>query len=351
MNITGNNSHRCRILVDAMGGDYAPINSVLGAVEAYNQSGSFDLFLVGKENEIKKVISDNKLEFDFINIINADEVIEMGESPAASLKAKKNSSIVIGAQLVRDKKADAFVSAGNTGAMMAASTLITGRIKGVGRPTIGAEMPNVNGICYLYDVGSSKDSKPVHLFEYAVMGSIFAKEMGGVKNPKVGVLSMGEEEGKGNEVTEAASKLLKQTKLNFIGNVEGRDILIGDVDVIVCDGYVGNVLLKFGEAVPKLLKHLLKQTAEQSIFDKLKIGLTKGTLKKALKSLDYQEYGGVPLLGINGISIIGHGSSTPKAFKNMVLRAHEMHRKKLVWKLTSSIMEYSNLIEKVEINE
>ena len=351
MNITGNNSLRCRIVVDAMGGDYAPLNSVSGAVEAYNQSGSFDLFLVGKEDEIINVISNNKLEFDFKNIINADEVIEMGESPAASLKAKKNSSIVIGAQLVRDKKADAFVSAGNTGAMMAASTLITGRIKGVGRPTIGAEMPNVNGICYLYDVGSSKDSKPVHLFEYAVMGSIFAKEMGGVKNPKVGVLSMGEEQGKGNEVTEAASKLLKQTKINFVGNVEGRDILTGEVDVIVCDGYVGNVLLKFGEAVPKLLKHLLKHTAEQNLFDKLKIGLTKGTLKKALKSLDYQEYGGVPLLGINGISIIGHGSSTAKAFKNMVLRANEMHQKKLVEKLTSSIIEYSNLIEKVEINE
>jgi glycerol-3-phosphate acyltransferase PlsX len=350
MKITGNNSPRCRIIVDAMGGDYAPLNAVLGAVEAYNQAGSFELFLVGKQAEIKKVILDNKLEFDLNNIINADEVIEMGESPTASLKEKKNSSIVIGAQLVRDEKADAFVSAGNTGAMMAASTIITGRIKGVGRPTIGAEMPNINGICYLYDVGSSKDSKPVHLFEYAVMGSIFAKEMGGVNNPKVGVLSMGEEEGKGNEVSEIASKLLRQTKLNFIGNVEGRDILAGAVDVIVCDGYVGNVLLKFGEAVPKLLKHLLRQTAENNFFDKLKIGLTKSTLKKALKSLDYQEYGGVPLLGINGISIIGHGTSTPKAFKNMVLRANEMHQKNLVQKLTKSILEYSNLIEKAEIN-
>jgi glycerol-3-phosphate acyltransferase PlsX len=349
MDNTISSSH-CRISVDAMGGDYAPLNAVLGAVEAYNQSGSFDLFLVGKEAEIKKIISDNMLEFDTDKIIHADEVIKMGESPAASLRAKKNSSIVIGAQLVRDKKADAFVSAGNTGAMMAASTLITGRIKGVGRPTIGAEMPNVNGICYLYDVGSSKDSKPVHLFEYAVMGSIFAKEMGAISDPKVGVLSMGEEEGKGNEVSEAAVRLLKQTKLNFVGNVEGRDILAGDVDVVVCDGYVGNVLLKFGESVPKLLKHLLKQTAEKSFVDKLKIGLIKGTLKKALKTLDYQEYGGVPLLGIDGICIIGHGSSTPKAFTNMVLRANEMHQRKLVQKLAKSILEYSNLIEKAEIN-
>jgi len=351
MNTTGNNNPRCIIAVDAMGGDYVPFNAVLGAVEAYNQSREFDLLLVGREAEIKKVIAENNLKFEAGNIINADEVIGMSESPAASLKSKPNSSIVIGAQLVRDKKADAFVSAGNTGAMMAASTLITGRIAGVGRPTIGAAMPNINGICYLYDVGASKDSKPMHLFEYAVMGSIFAKVMDGVSNPKVGVLSMGEEEGKGNEVSEAAAKLLRQSNLNFIGNVEGRDILAGDVDVVVCDGYVGNVLLKFGESVPKLLKKLLTDAANRSFFDKIKIGLAKNTLRKALKSLDYQEYGGVPLLGIDGISIIGHGSSTPKAFKNMVLKANEMHQKKLIEKLTTSITGYSNLIQKVEENE
>jgi phosphate acyltransferase len=341
MNNSGNNSSRCRIVVDAMGGDFAPANAVLGAVEAYSESGSFDLYLVGKEKQINEVISSRNISFPKEFIFNADEVIEMGDSPASSLKSKPNSSIVVGAQLVRDKKADAFVSAGNTGAMMAASTLIIGRIPGLGRPTIGAEMPNINGVCYLYDVGASKDSKPIHLFEYAVMGTIFAKEMGGVSNPKVGVLSMGEEEGKGNEVTEAAAKLLKDSKLNFIGNVEGRDILAGNVDVVVCDGYVGNIILKFGESVPKLLKHLLTKTAKQSFFDKILIGLSKNSLKKSLKSLDYQEYGGVPLLGVNGISIIGHGSSSVKAIKNMVLRANEMHQKQLVQKMTKAISEYS----------
>jgi glycerol-3-phosphate acyltransferase PlsX len=202
-------------------------------------------------------------------------------------------------------------------------------------------MPSIKGVCYLYDVGASKDSKPIHLFEYAIMGTIFAKEMGGISNPKVGVLSMGEEEGKGNEVTEAAAKLLKESKLNFIGNVEGRDILAGDVDIVVCDGYVGNIILKFGESVPRLLKHLLKQTAEKSFFDKILIGLSKGVLKKSLKRLDYQEYGGVPLLGVNGISIIGHGSSSVRAIKNMVLRANEMHQKQLVKKMTNAISEYS----------
>jgi glycerol-3-phosphate acyltransferase PlsX len=341
MKDSGNNSTRCRIVVDAMGGDFAPANAVLGAVEAFNESKSFDLFLVGKEKKIIEVLSSSNLSFSKDFILNADEVIEMGDSPASSLKSKPNSSIVIGAKFVRDKKADAFVSAGNTGAMMAASTLIIGRIAGLGRPTIGAEMPSINGICYLYDVGASKDSKPNHLFEYAIMGTIFAKEMGGISNPKVGVLSMGEEEGKGNEVTEAAAKLLKESKLNFIGNVEGRDILAGNVDVVVCDGYVGNIILKFGESVPKLLKHLLKKTAEKSFFDKLLIGLSKNALKKSLKSLDYQEYGGVPLLGINGISIIGHGSSSVRAIKNMVLRANEMHQKQLVKKMTNAISEYS----------
>jgi glycerol-3-phosphate acyltransferase PlsX len=202
-------------------------------------------------------------------------------------------------------------------------------------------MPNVNGICYLYDVGASKDSKPTHLFEYAVMGTIFAKVMGGVSNPKVGVLSMGEEEGKGNDVSEAAAKLLRESKLNFIGNVEGRDILAGNVDVVVCDGFVGNIILKFGESVPKLLKHLLTKTAENNFFDKVLIGLSKNALKKSLKNLDYQEYGGVPLLGVNGISIIGHGSSSVRAIKNMVLRANEMHQKNLLNKMLKAISEYS----------
>jgi phosphate acyltransferase len=341
MNSTGNSSSRCRIVVDAMGGDFAPSNAVLGAVEAWNENKGFDLYLVGQQEKILEVLSSNSISLSNDFIVNANEIIEMGDSPASSLKTKPNSSIVIGAQLVRDKKADAFVSAGNTGAMMAASTLIIGRIPGLGRPTIGAEMPNVNGFCYLYDVGASKDSKPVHLFEYAIMGTIFAKEMSDNSNPKVGVLSMGEEVGKGNEVTEAAAKLLQASKLNFIGNVEGRDILAGNVDVVVCDGYVGNIILKFGESVPKLLKHLLTQTASKSFFDKLLIGLSKNSLKKSLKSLDYQEYGGVPLLGVNGISIIGHGSSSILAMKNMVLRANEMHQKQLVQKMTKAISEYS----------
>jgi phosphate acyltransferase len=343
MNSSVPQNYKCRIAVDAMGGDFAPLNTVVGAIQALNENKSFELLLVGREKEILDVISNNNLSFEKKNIINADEIIEMGESPTSALKKKLNSSIVVGAKLVKENKAEAFVSAGNTGAVMAASTLIMGRIPGVGRPTIGAEMPSINGICYLYDVGAGKDAKPNHLFEYAIMGSIYAKEMKGIENPSVGVLSMGEEDGKGNELSEGAVKLLRNSHLNFIGNVEGRDILGGKVDIVVCDGFVGNIILKFGESIPKFLKYLLQQTAKESFFDKLKIAFTKSTLKKALKSLDYQEYGGVPLLGVNGISIIGHGSSTHKAIKNMVLRANEMHSKNLIEKITNSINKYSNL--------
>jgi glycerol-3-phosphate acyltransferase PlsX len=332
---------KCRIVVDAMGGDYAPQNAVVGAIDAYKEKKDFQLYLVGKKQEILSVLMSNNISFDEKFIINADEIIEMSDSPTSALKSKPNSSIVKGAQFVKDGKADAFVSAGNTGSMMSASTLIMGRIPGVGRPTIGAEMPNVNGLCYLYDVGAGKDAKPSHLFEYAVMGTIYAKEMGGIQNPSVGLLSMGEEQGKGNDVSNEAYKLLKDSNINFIGNVEGRDIMTKQVDIVVCDGFVGNIILKFGESVPKLLKHLLTQTAETSFLDKLKVGLSKGTLKKSLKSLDYQEHGGVPLLGVNGISIIGHGSSSTKAIKNMVLKAREMYNKDLIKMIENSIKQYS----------
>lgn len=343
MNNSDPNRSKCRIIVDAMGGDYAPQNAVLGAVTAFNEKKDFELFLTGRRKEIKDVLSSNNLKFDDEHIVDADEVIEMSESPTGSLKAKPNSSIVVGSNFVKEKRADAFVSAGNTGAVMAASTLIIGRIPGVGRPTIGQPMPNQTGISTLFDVGASVDSKPKHLLEYAIMGSIFVREIYGIADPKVGILSVGEEESKGNEVSLAAANLIKKTNLNFVGNVEGRDILKGTVHVVVCDGFVGNILIKFGESVLDFLKFKFKEFAGKSLLNKLKIGLVKSSMKNILKDFDYQEYGGVPLLGVNGISIIGHGSSTPKAIKNMVLRANEMYHKNLVGKIENSIRKYSNL--------
>jgi phosphate acyltransferase len=342
MNDSVQQKNKCKIVVDAMGGDYAPHNAVEGAILAAEANPNIDLFLVGHKEKIFEVLKEKNLQFDINKLIHSTQVIEMGDAAATSLKTKPDSSIVVGCQYVKDKKADAFVSAGNTGAMMTASTLIMGRIPGVGRPTIGAEFPSTRGFCYLYDVGAGKDAKPQHLYEYAVMGVIYAKEMHGIIKPSVGLLSMGEEESKGNEVTLAAYKLLKDSELNFIGNVEGRDILNGPADVVICDGFVGNIILKFGESVPKLLKYLLQQTAKQSLLDKLKIGFSKGVLKKSLKSLDYQEHGGVPLLGVNGISIIGHGSSSSKAIKNMVSKAYQMFEHQLVKKIENSLKNNQN---------
>lgn len=341
--MTDNSSNsKCRIAVDAMGSDFAPHNDVVGAYSAWNSSKSFELIFIGDKNEILEVVESENLDIDQDQIIHASEKITMSDSPTVAIRTKKNSSIVIGATLVKDKKADAFVSAGNTGAMLAASTLIMGRIPGVGRPTIGASFPNQHGkFSLVFDAGASVDSKPQHLLEYAVMGSIFCKEIYNVENPSVGLLSVGEEEAKGSELTFAAHKLLKEAKINYAGNIEGRDILNGKVDVVVCDGFIGNILLKFGESVIGFLKSRIKSVANESFMDKIKALIARGLFRKALKDMDYQYHGGVPLLGVNGISIIGHGSSTPLAIENMVLRAKEMYDKNIIEKFGESIKAYA----------
>lgn len=333
---------RCRIVVDAMGGDYAPLNAVLGAIQACDEDPSIDLFLVGKEKEILDVINANNLPKGNYQIINSNEVITMSDTPTQALKTKSDSSIVVGVKMIKEKKADAFVSAGNTGAVVSASTLIMGRLTGVERPTIGTYIPNEAGICTVFDVGAFVDSKPQHLFGYAVMSNIFVQEIYNIPKPSIGLLSTGEEEEKGNKATKEAFGLLKNSHLNFIGNVEGSDILKGKVNIVICDGFIGNIILKFGESVPKLLKHLLKTYAQKGLVNKLKTGIIKGVLKEALKPLDPQEYGGVPLLGVNGISIIGHGSSSVIAIKNMVLRAKEMFDKNLTYKIEESLKKYAS---------
>ncbi|MBZ0184097.1 MAG: phosphate acyltransferase PlsX [Melioribacteraceae bacterium] len=337
-----NNNKKCVIAVDAMGSDNSPHNDVIGAYNAWTKFKSFELLLVGDKNEILKVANENNLNIPEDWIVHAPEKILMSDTPTTAIKTKKNSSIVIGASLVKEKKADAFVSAGNTGAMLTASTLIMGRIPGVGRPTIGASFPNQLGsFTLVFDAGASVDSKPQHLLEYSAMGTIFCKEIYGVANPSVGLLSVGEEESKGNELTFATNKLLKESKLNYIGNVEGRDILNGAVNVVVCDGFVGNIILKFGESVIGFLKAKMRTVAEGSLLDKIKVLIAKGALRKALSDLDYQKHGGVPLLGVNGISIIGHGSSTPLAIENMILRAKEMYDKNVISKFEEAIKDYA----------
>ncbi len=332
-----------KIAVDAMGGDFAPTNEVLGAVQASAEYPDIDVYLVGRKEEIISVINQNKLKFGFNKIINAEEVISMGETPTSALRQKPDSSISVGTRLVKEKKVDAFVSAGNTGAVVAAATLIMGRLENVERPTIGNYFPNSKGICTVFDVGAVVDTKPQHLVNFGVLSNIYVKEIYGIENPTIGILSTGEEEEKGTKVTKEAFSLFKKTSLNFIGNLEGKDILTGKANIVICDGFIGNVLLKFGESVPKLLKHLLKEYANKNLLNKIKIGLLKNSFKEAMTPLDPNLYGGVPLLGVKGICIIGHGSSSALGIKNMIVRAKEMIDKDIVNKIEESLKEYSNI--------
>lgn len=316
-----------------MGGDFAPRNVVAGAAEALRESkGRFSIMLIGQEERVQEEVKqwpdlasiksqDGELA---CSVVDAREVIDMNDSPNAALKTKKNSSIAVGINLHRDGKADAFVSAGNTGAVLSASTLILGRIPGVGRPTIGALIPTETTPCLLVDAGTNVDCRARHLFEFGVMGSIYVSAMLNKSKPTVGLLSIGEEDIKGNEASLEAFALMKRSSLNFVGNVEGRDILKGAVDVVVCDGFVGNILLKFGESVPSFFKAKFKKFASASLVNKAMVMFARKGMRTVMKELDYQEHGGVPLLGVNGVSIIGHGGSTPKAIKNMIYRAEEM---------------------------
>ncbi len=328
------------IVLDAMGGDFSPRNEVEGALEAIRMTnGRFRVVLAGAREEIEKELDRlGARDNPSIEIAQASQVIGMEDEPVAGLRQKKDSSIVKGFNLVRDGAASAFVSAGNTGAVMSGATLLLGRIPGVSRPTIGSQFPRPDGgFTLVFDVGATVDSKAIHLKEYAIMGSIYAEQILGVVRPSVGLLSVGEERSKGNELVFEASPLLERAGINFIGNVEGRDVLKSTVDVIVCDGFVGNVMLKLAESVVPALKERIKKYAEQGIWSKVKAGITASVLKASLKDFDYQEHGGVPLLGVKGVTIIGHGRSTPKAIRNMLLKAEEMVRKRVVECITKSL--------------
>jgi glycerol-3-phosphate acyltransferase PlsX len=319
------NQRRVRIVLDAMGTDNAPAEDIRGAAEALQEHSGIELVLVGREDAIEAELKKHPaIDRSRITIHHAADVIAMSDEPAQAVRSKRESSIVRGITLHRDGQADAFVSAGNTGAVMAASTFILGRIAGISRPTIASQFPAATGYTIVADVGANVDTKPRNLYEFAVMTSVYAEQIFGFRNPTVGLLNVGEEEGKGEERAVQAYELLKASQLNFVGNVEGRDILKGTVNVVICDGFTGNIILKFAESVPGLLRAKLIAYADKSIANKVMTGLSRGTLRGVFKEMDYQEYGGVPLLGVNGVTIIGHGGSTAKAVKNMIFKAEEM---------------------------
>lgn len=321
-----------------MGGDFAPKNVVEGAVQALKETRNrFEILFVGPEPVITQHLKDYAANEYSYRIVHAPEVVEMHDGATAVLKQKKNSSIAVGMNLHKEGEAEAFVSAGHSGAVMSASTLILGRIEGIARPTIGAFFPSEQGVTLILDAGANVDCKPQHLYEFGVMGSIYFRQMFNIAKPAVGLLNIGEESTKGNEVAKEAYKLFEGSSLNFIGNVEGRDILKGDANVVVCDGFVGNIILKFGESVPGFFKNRLKQFASKSIWMSMVGLLMKNMMRGALKSMDYEEHGGVPILGVNGVSIVGHGKSTPKAIKNMILKAEEMVVKDINGKIKEAL--------------
>jgi glycerol-3-phosphate acyltransferase PlsX len=314
-----------KIAVDAMGGDHGPAVVVEGAVAAVRELGA-SVILVGDSAAIEQELSRLGPADAGVEVRHASQVVGMAETPSHALRRKRDSSLRIAAELVRDGKASAFVSAGNTGAAMAISMFVIGVLRGVDRPAIAAVLPNLKKFTVLLDVGANVDPKPWHMFQFAVMGNVYARDILGIDNPRVGLLSVGEEEGKGNELTKEAYEQLKESSLNFVGNVEGRDIYNGHCDVVVTDGFTGNVALKISESLAEMLGAMIKEELHRDLRSKVGAALALPAFSRFRRRVDYTEMGGAPLLGIDGAAIICHGASPSKAIKNAVRVAAEWAR-------------------------
>ncbi|TCS79667.1 phosphate acyltransferase PlsX [Pectinatus cerevisiiphilus] len=328
-----------RIALDAMGGDYAPEQIVAGAIDAAREFGC-EIVLVGDQEKIYRELNKypdwNKLK---ISVHHATEVIEMGEHPVAAVRKKKDSSLVVAAQLAKKGECDAVISAGSTGAAVTSALFTLGRIAGIDRPTIATPIPTGHGVTLLMDSGANVDSKPRHLVQSALMGSIYSECVFGIKKPRVGLLNIGEEATKGNEQVLNTYPLLNQMHtINFKGNAEGRDITGGSFDVVVCDGFVGNIVLKFAEGLAKTLLKLMREAIMKGgLLAKVGALLLSPTLKKFAQQIDYAEYGGAPLLGVDGCYIIAHGSSNAKAIKSAIGVACEYVKQDVVSRIRENI--------------
>ncbi len=311
-----------KIVIDAMGSDAAPGVEVSGAVQAIEELG-YDLVLVGDEAQIKTELKKYKDYSDKITIIHAPERIEMHEPAAISVRRKRHSSIVLALELLKKEEADGFVSAGNTGAVVCAAVLSLRLLPGVERPGIAIVYPTLTGASVLIDVGANIDPKPLHMLQYGIMADAYARYILHRPKPSVGLLNVGEEESKGTEFIKEAHILLSESKLNFVGNIEGREIFAGNVDIVLCDGFVGNVILKVSESIVDTLFKALKQEIKSNIVATLGAALASSAFTALKKKMDYSEYGGAPLLGVDGRCIISHGSSNPKAIKNAIKVAAE----------------------------
>ena len=330
-----------RIALDAMGGDNAPEVNLRGALEAA-QTWDCEVVLIGPKSRLEADLRHFNTRKLPVTIFDAPDVVGMSEAPVEACRAKPRSSIMVAAELHAQGKVDAMVSAGNSGATMTAALFHLKRLEGVSRPAIATVMPTLIGRCVVLDMGANVDCKPKHLYQFAVMGSIYAQEVLGLPNPRVGLLSIGEEEGKGNELTLGAHELLKASSLNYIGNVEGRDIPFGRIEVTTCDGFVGNVVLKFGEGLAEAVMKLMKDEIKKHPLAILSAALfLRGVFNDLKKKLDYAEYGGAPLLGVNGVAVISHGKSNVKAIKNAIGVAAESVKHDINGKIRHILQEYN----------
>ncbi len=326
-----------RVAVDGMGGDYAPQVVVDGAVLAANDFDDLEIVLVGQPEALKKELHRHKVVGGKIVIEPASEVIGMGDSPVQAVKKKKDSSMMVSVQLLKEAKADAFVTAGNTGAAMAASALILGLLPGIRRPGIAISTPTLHGISIAIDVGANINPSPEELFQYAVMADIYARAIHNKKNPSIGLLNIGEEESKGTEVLKEAYKLLRDSSLNFVGNIEGRDFFTGKVDCIICDGFVGNVVLKMCESMVETALSLLSRELKKNPISLLGAWLCRPALEAIRKETNYEEAGGAPLLGVNGCVIISHGISSARAIRNAIRVAGESVSKRVNQRIVEEV--------------
>lgn len=326
-----------RVALDAMGGDYAPSVTVEGAVETVDEHEDIDVILIGDEAVIRKELGNKRYNVNRVTLRHASQVVEMHDSPTSAMRKKKDSSIRIGIDLVKSGEADAFVSAGHSGVVMATSLLVLGTSREVDRPAIATIMPTLKDTFVLLDAGANVDCKPENLLQFALMGNTYCKLVLGKPEPKVALLSIGEEDTKGNELTKIAFKLIKGTRLNFIGNIEGKDIFTGKADVVVCDGFIGNIALKISEGLAETILKMLKREITSVSTGRIGYLMMKPAIRNFKRKTDYDEYGGAPLLGINGTCIISHGRSTSKAIKNALRVAADYSAKKVYEAISTDI--------------
>ncbi|PNX52981.1 MAG: phosphate--acyl-ACP acyltransferase, partial [Thermoplasmata archaeon M9B2D] len=317
------------IALDAMGGDFAPEVNIDGAIDSFQDNDDIRVVLVGDEERIAKGLKEKNAPTDRISVCHAPDVVSMDESPSYALRKRKESSIAIAVDLVRDGKADAVVSAGHSGVAMAMCLIKLGKAKGVNRPAIATIMPSLKDPFVLLDAGANVDCEPNNLLEFAMMGSAYSSALFNKKEPKVALMNIGEEETKGNELTKETFKLLRKSHVNFVGNIEGKDMFRGRADVVVCDGFAGNITLKISEGLSEAIFRMLKREVGRSVLGRIGYLFMRPALKSFKRQTDYAEYGGAPLLGINGTCIISHGRSSAKAIKNAISVANTVSMKRV----------------------